>query len=78
MENNQQEPFDEDDYDYRVAESITNIHMKVKQNQNDKKYFKWVEDNIVHLQNLYNLSGLNIKPHKFYSFIYNNTKIENN
>ena len=63
--------FDVSDFDRKVAETIVQIHNKVK---NDNKFNKWVEKNLSHLQNLYAMSTLQCSPVEFFTLIYDSSK----
>ena len=61
--------FDESNFDVKVARSIVKTHKKTLEN----KYSNWVNKNLKHLENLYNISELNISKEKFFSFVYDNS-----
>ena len=64
--------FNEDIFDIKVAKSIRKAHTK------KDKFSDWVNENLTHLKNLYNLSCLSCKEADFYFYIYENTHKENN
>ena len=63
--------FDIDNFDYKVAKSIVDIH---KNKKLDEKFSKWVEKNLEHLNSLYKISSFNCSPVDFYTYIYENSK----
>ena len=67
--------FDEDKFDRKVAQSIYNIHTKVKKKMVEKTYNKWCDDNMEHLKKLYDLSGLDFEFDEFCSYVFNNSEI---
>ena len=62
--------FDTDDFDYKVARSIVEIHRK---RTSDDKFSKWVEKNLEHLNSLYKLSMIECSENEFYNYIYENS-----
>lgn len=73
--NNKKVPFDEDKFDRKVAQSISNIHATVKRKRIEKAYNKWCDDNLEHLERLYNLSGLGNEFDEFCNYVFNNSEI---
>ena len=65
----QNKKFNEDDFDYKVAASIVNIHKKEENN-----FSKWVETNYFHLKNLYKLSGVSIPIEHFFTYVYDHSQ----
>ena len=57
--------FDTNSFDYRVAKAIVNIHKKSKK---DSKYSNWVENNLSHLLNLYQMSLTTLTIEEFFTF----------
>ena len=61
---------DMNEWDYRVAREICRIHREAFSRQNNQKFSNWVNDNLDHLENLYQLSGMKIPEETFYTFVY--------
>jgi len=67
--------FDEDEFDRNLCCSVYNIHKRAKINNNNKKFKKWLSNNLDHLKNLFVLSELNNCDFKtFCSFVYINSE----
>ena len=64
--------FNTEDFDYKVARSIVEIHRKKR---TDDKFSKWVEENFTHLNALYRFSNMECSENEFYNYIYENSKI---
>ena len=63
-----------DDFDSKIAKSIVNIHRNVY----DKTHFSnWVDDNYVHLYNMYEFTDRKIQFQDFCTFIYDNSDHKN-
>ena len=52
------EKFNEEEFDQKVATTITDIHYQNRRNIKEKKFEAWYLDNREHLTNMYGLSGL--------------------
>lgn len=48
--------FDEDEFDKKLCNIITNIHIKQYEKKMEKKFNRWYEENIEHLEQLYNIA----------------------
>ena len=64
---------DEDNFDAKVASIIVKIHGTNKRKLNHIKYNDWVNENREHLNNLYELSGVNCELDEFYSYVYDHS-----
>jgi len=62
--------FDNEEYDRKVAESITNMRKKVKNKFLHQKYNEWLYDNEMHLLQMYEISNLKCGYDAFCHFIY--------
>ena len=71
----QKSTFNEDDFDRKVAFSIVKIHKDILNKRNDINYYEWVITNENHLNNLYELSGLDCDLNIFYNYVYDNSNI---
>lgn len=47
--------FDVDEFDLKVASDINNIHMITRMNAYKQTYFKWRDENLYHLEAMYEL-----------------------
>ena len=64
------EGFNHDAFDLKVAKSISKIHFNRKNNN----FSQWVNKNHEHLQKLYILSNVNRPVEEFYTYVYKNSK----
>ena len=62
--------FNEEEFDYKVAQIISKIHKKNKPN----KFNEWVNNNLSHLEYLYELADIDIDQQVFYSYVYDNSE----
>lgn len=65
--------FDEAEFDRKVCQITYNIHNKVKSTKMDLDYNKWFNQNIEHLENMYNLSELECDFEDFCNWVYSNS-----
>lgn len=67
--------FDEEEFDRRVGNVITNIHSKQRHKVIAKKLNHWCKDNIEHLENLYYIADIDIDFDVFCYFVFVNSNV---
>ena len=66
--------FNEDDFDHKA---LSKVSLDINEQNTNREYGKWVDENEEHLENLYELSGLDCEFYIFCSFVFANSRNKN-